>query len=373
MMETNIIAIRKQDVQRANEAFSSLMQKTENCLNERSLENPDWYKNLTAKGLEKESHDVIKLSCVDTPFNPDEVILVSGQKFPDIIADKYYGVEVKSTNKDHWKSTGSSIVESTRDEYVENIYMLFGKLGGNPPQFKCRPYEDVLYDIAVTHSPRYLIDMELDKGSTIFSKMNTSYNEFRTSTETIDIARRYYQEKAKREKKQEMPWWLTSTNADAPRPMNIRMWNALSAEERQRLLAMCLILFPETLSPRQSPTKFNQSAMWLCSYYQVVVPNIRDLFTAGGKITTVNGKKWGGRASQIFKTIVDYSSVVKQLLQYPTEETLALIEEFNPSLFGVGCMANADLYGRWLELCDQIGREFNVPILEWIKNESKLK
>ena len=174
MMETNIIAIRKQDVQRANEAFSSLMQKTENCLNERSLENPEWYKNLTAKGLEKESHDVIKLSCVDTPFNPDEVILVSGQKFPDIIADKYYGVEVKSTNKDHWKSTGSSIVESTRDEYVENIYMLFGKLGGNPPQFKCRPYEDVLYDIAVTHSPRYLIDMEFDKGSTIFSKMNTS-------------------------------------------------------------------------------------------------------------------------------------------------------------------------------------------------------
>ena len=170
-----------------------------------------------------------------------------------------------------------------------------------------------------------------------------------------------------------MPWWLTSTNADAPRPMNIRMWNALSAEERQRLLAMCLILFPETLSPRQSPTKFNQSAMWLCSYYQVVVPNIRDLFTAGGKITTVNGKKWGGRASQIFKTIVDYSSVVEELLRYPTEEMLALIEEFNPSLFGMGCKANAGLYGRWLELCDQIGREFNVPILEWIKNESKLK
>ena len=166
-----------------------------------------------------------------------------------------------------------------------------------------------------------------------------------------------------------MPWWLTSTNADAPRPMNIRMWNALSAEERQRLLAMCLILFPDALSPRQSPTKFNQSAMWLCSYYQVVVPNIRDLFTAGGKITTVNGKKWGGRASQIFKTIVDYSSVVEELLRYPTEEMLALIGEFNPSLQSIG---KGGLFENWLALCLKIGEEFNVPILKWIEDKPKL-
>lgn len=109
--------------------------------------------------------------------------------------------------------------------------------------------------------------------------------------------------------------------------------------------------------------------MWLCSYYQVVVPNIRDLFTAGGKITTVNGKKWGGRASQIFKTIVDYSSVVEELLRYPTEEMLALIGEFNPSLQSIG---KGGLFENWLALCLKIGEEFNVPILKWIEDKPKL-
>ena len=345
------------------------MEKTEKRLNESAADNPLKYKELSAKGLEKVSCDVIRQSCEGTPFNAKDVILVSGQKFPDIIADKYYGVEVKSTNKDHWKSTGSSIVESTRDEYVENIYMLFGKLGGNPPQFKCRPYEDVLSDIAVTHSPRYLIDMELGKGETIFSKMNISYDEFRTSTETIDIARKYYRDKAKREHKQEMPWWLTSSNVDKAHSMNIRMWNALENEEKQKLKALCLILFPETMSPRQSPAKFNQPSMWLCSYYQVVVPNIRDLFTAGGAITMVNGKEWGGKAPRIFKTIVDYSGEIEQILTNPTRETMALIAEFNPSLLKTNSSKKASLLQNWLADCLRIGKAFNVPIIEWIKEK----
>lgn len=368
-MESSIIAIRKQDVQRAKEAFSSLMEKTEKCLNQNAAEAPDRYRSLTAKGLERESYEVIKRSCQGTPFCADEVVLVSGQKFPDIIADKYYGVEVKSTNKDHWKSTGSSIVESTRDEYVEDIYMLFGKLGGNPPQFRCRPYEDVLCDIAVTHSPRYLIDMELEKGNSIFSKMSISYDEFRTSADSIDIARKYYREKARREHKQEMPWWLTSLNVDKAHSMNIRMWNALENDEKRKLKALCLILFPETMSPRQSPTKFNQPSMWLCSFYQVVVPNIRDLFTAGGAITMANGKKWGGKAPRVFKTIVDSSSEIEQILSNPTRETMALIAEFNPSLLKSVGSNKLSLFQNWLADCCRIGKAFNVPIIKWIKEK----
>ena len=46
--------------------------------------------------------------------------------------------------------------------------MLFGKLGGKTAEFKCRPYEDCLSDIAVTHSPRYLINMELTKEQDYF-------------------------------------------------------------------------------------------------------------------------------------------------------------------------------------------------------------
>lgn len=87
-------------------------------------------------------------------------------------------------------------MESTRDKNVENIYMLFGKLGGKTAEFKCRPYEDCLSDIAVTHSPRYLINMELTKEQTIFSKMGVAYDQLRNASDSIEIVRKYYREKA---------------------------------------------------------------------------------------------------------------------------------------------------------------------------------
>lgn len=87
--------------------------------------------------------------------------LVSGHVFPDIILHECnYGVEIKSTQKDAWTSTGSSIVESSRSEKANRIYLLFGKLGGEP-EFRCKPYQQCLSNIAVTHAPRYLIDMNL--------------------------------------------------------------------------------------------------------------------------------------------------------------------------------------------------------------------
>ena len=69
--------------------------------------------------------------------------------------------------------------------------LVIGKLGGNPPEFRCRPYQEVLYDIAVTHSPRYLINMELQDGETIFDKMKTTYDEFRANENNIAKAREY--------------------------------------------------------------------------------------------------------------------------------------------------------------------------------------
>lgn len=166
----SIIAIRKKDIRLAHQAFADLMDKTENILNEEAFANPDEYKQLTSSSLESCAVEKIKLACADSPFDASEVELISGQRFPDIVAEKYYGIEVKSTKEDHWTSTGSSILETTRIENVDDIYMLFGKLGGNIPQFKCRPYQDVLYDIAVTHSPRYLINMEISTKDSILKK-----------------------------------------------------------------------------------------------------------------------------------------------------------------------------------------------------------
>ena len=221
--------------------------------------------------LESCAVEKIKLACADSPFDASEVELISGQRFPDIVAEKYYGIEVKSTKEDHWTSTGSSILETTRIENVDDIYMLFGKLGGNIPQFKCRPYQDVLYDIAVTHSPRYLINMEISTKDSIFEKMGISYDEFRTSPDSISKVRQYYKEQAKQHKRQEMPWWITSENVESAYSFNIKLWNSLESREKRDLQTKCMILFPEALNPARSMTKYNNTTLWLCSIIKLLI------------------------------------------------------------------------------------------------------
>ena len=169
--DENIIAIHNRSIDEANRAFADFMCKTEACFNERSRENPALFRDCSPSELEKVTERILKEVCHSTPFRESDISLVAGHTFPDIMTTNMYGVEVKSTNKDKWTSTGSSIVESTRSEDVERIYMLFGSLGSTPPSFKCRPYQECLKGIAVTHSPRYLIDMMLNDEENIFRKM----------------------------------------------------------------------------------------------------------------------------------------------------------------------------------------------------------
>ena len=112
--------------------------------------------------LEIDIHNVMQEVSVGTIFE-NNIELVSGQKFPDIVSyvnrNKAFGLEVKTTSTNNWKSVGGSIFESTRVENVEHIYMFFGKLV-TPVEYICKSYQDCLYDVAITHSPRYLIDMK---------------------------------------------------------------------------------------------------------------------------------------------------------------------------------------------------------------------
>lgn len=362
--ETRIISIRKTNKSQAHQYFTELMEKTERIINDDARKNPSFYKSLSATDLETTSVEKIQAACAFSPFDPNEVKLISGQHFPDIIANTYYGVEVKSTKSNHWTSTGSSIVESTRNANVDNIYMLFGKMGGTVPEFRCRPYEDVLYDIAVTHSPRYLINMELGKKDTIFSKMGTTYESLRMSKDPIDIVRHYYREKAIKENKQEMPWWITSENIESSHSFNITLWNTLKDDVKRDLQAKCMILFPEALNPASSQTKYNQTTLWLCSYNQVIVPNIRDFYSAGGKITHVNGKAINPQAAQVFARIVKFADEIYTQLTYPTRELLMLIKDYNPQL-----LIGNNLYKNWLKICLKYAEAAKVPLEKWIEEK----
>ena len=362
--DDSLVAIHKPEIHSVNKAFAEFMALSEKEFNIRSQEDPRRYKGLSPSKLEEITRDLLRDVAPMTPFRPEDITLVSGHSFPDIMATSYCGVEVKSTKDDKWTSIGSSIVESTRNATVENIYMLFGKLGGNPPEFRLRPYQDCLSEIAVTHSPRYLINMELSQRETIFAKMGTTYESLRTSGNAIEQVRHYYRDKAIKEHKSEMPWWITSENIDSSQSFNIRLWNTLQDDMKRDLQAKCMILFPEALNPASSQTKYNQTTLWLCSYNQVIVPNIRDFYSAGGKISHVNGRAIHPQAAQVFARIVKFADEICSQLTYPTSELLMLIEDYNPLLLKGG-----NLYRNWLAICLEYAEAAKVPLEQWIEEK----
>ena len=142
-------------------AFEELLAKVIDFMNQEALKFPEMYTGLLGSKLEDKVVEVLQQCAVGTCFE-DQIVKYSGQRFPDIVIGGYYGVEVKTTKANHWKSTGSSVAEGTRVENVERIYLLFGKMC-EPVCFVCKPYEECLSEVVVTHSPRYLVDMNLPK------------------------------------------------------------------------------------------------------------------------------------------------------------------------------------------------------------------
>ena len=364
MKEDKIIAIKGDRSFCTIEAFDFLMSKTESFLNDKAQRNPTSFRKITSYDLEKISTITIKEACANTPFRPEEVNLVSAQSFPDIVVERCFGVEVKSTTSNHWKSTGSSIVESTRNKDVERIYMLFGKLGGIPAEFKCRPYQDCLYDIAVTHSPRYLIDMELSSGETIFAKMGIDYDSLRVSPDVISKVRTYYRNEAIKKKKKEMPWWLSQDTEETTVGMNVRLCRALAAMYENYICAQAFILFPEILNPNPDRQKYDNVSLWLCSYKSIVNPHVRDMFSAGGKVNYVNGSRIP-ELPQVIKTLVDLSDIIKKSLR-ESEETMMFIRDFQPSLL------KGDVYNNWIDLLRKTLSKYGYTshILKWFEEKA---
>lgn len=222
------------------------------------------------------------------------------QSFPDIVANKYYGVEVKSTTQNHWTTTGNSILESTRVKDVERIYMMFGKLA-TPIEFKCRPYEECLSEVIVTHSPRYAIDMELPTGETIFDKIQIPYDSLRLANPLEPILK-YYRDKLQ---PGQQIWWLGS---GSPSSLIIKFWNSLTPKERREISIKGFVYFPEIFSKKAD--KFNNMASWLVQKKNIVCPNMRDIYSAGGKDTLkVNGNTYVGMSRIIVNAVRELPSI----------------------------------------------------------------
>lgn len=276
--------------------FDLLLDHTINELNDHAQKSSSKIATLLGRSLEPYVRDVMTELAIGTQFE-NSIELIGGQKFPDIIAKKYYGVEVKTTTQNHWKTTGNSVLESTRVGDVERIFMLFAKLA-HPIEFRCRPYEQVLSEVVVTHSPRYLIDMNLEDGKTIFDKIKIPYDTLRKENNPIRPIVDYYKTKLK---PGEELWWMEAESDSKPSNVIIKIWNNLSSKEKQELRNRAMAYFPELFG--NSGTKFGRLAIWLVTREAVVCSSVRDVFTAGGKDNYIFNEKSYQKVPRIFLNI----------------------------------------------------------------------
>mgnify|MGYP004450149169 FL=1 len=227
---------------------------------------------------------------------------VGGHKFPDIVAHinktKSLGIEVKtlSTRTPQWKIMGGSIMESTKVEGIERIHVFAAKQ--QPFEIRYRPFEECVADVAVTHSPRYMLDMDLKDSASIFDKIHKSYSEIQKMENPFIAFREHLIQKRTDASGENNLWWCDKDSfkvcdkeraeADFAQQLiehRIKFWNTLTLEERDLYKAKMLIFFPEIFKG-----DYNQACKWLLQNELVICPNFRDLYSAGGK-ETLYGKK----------------------------------------------------------------------------------
>lgn len=300
--------------------FHKLMRLLEERLNSDTQKCNSLYKDCEGQKLESVIVDELRTIAAEERL-VCKVEQTPKFSFPDIEIDGIYGVEVKTTNKDHWTSTGSSIIESTRKPNIIDVYLLFGKLGGERAEFLCKPYGNCLSEIAVTHSPRYRINMTLPNNENILSKMGIQYDNFRKldDREKIETVKRYYTHVANGK---EMPWWMGSDESDTV-PINLKLYGDVENDRKNEIITTLYILFPEIFD-----SNYERVILYLCSNLNIVCKNVRDLFTSGGSISKLGDKQLADKAPQIILQLYNLRYKLLHMLREPPTQLLQDIKTY---------------------------------------------
>lgn len=201
---------------------------------------------------------------------------LGGHAFPDIVIvgndGNKYGIEVKSSTGtgNSWRINGNSVLGSTRVPGIIRNKIIFGKIRGENSLFRAKDYEKCIANVVVTHSPRYLIDLELEEGEGFFEKAHLEYKEISESNQPIKRITDYFLSIGQR------AWWLAEST-----PAAIQMFGKLPTIQQNKLRGYAFVHFPEIFS--RCGTKFYRYMSWLASENSVVDPTLRDHFTAGGQ------------------------------------------------------------------------------------------
>lgn len=204
------------------------------------------------------------------------------QGFPDIVVGEF-GIEVKATQGDSWRCIANSISEGQRALNVEQIFVVYGKFGGEP-KVKWADYGSSIRHVRTSHVPRF--EIEIDTENPLFDQLNISYDEFRKLT--MDDKMPFIRDYARgRLKAGERLWWLDNDHTvdqEHSLPLGVRSILQLSKEEKLRVRAEATLLVPNVFSRSRSSEKsaaYVDVAMYLMTYRGILAHQTRDFFTAG--------------------------------------------------------------------------------------------
>jgi hypothetical protein len=276
--------------------------------------------------------------------------------FPDIVVGDF-GIEVKFTTNDTWRSVANSVFESTRDKDVKHVYIVFGKMGGKP-EVSWGIYEESVIHVRTSHVPRFEVEVPPRSSSannqkeSLFQKFGIDYPSF--SILPLQEKMQYVRAYARGRLKQgERLWWLEDS-PDQPRslPIQVRLFPRLEQAERRKLRAEAALLCPQIVSSGSSRKKYQDVAMFLLTYHGVIAPQTRDLFSAGSVALRANAERGG---IYILRSLRDIEAEMREAAKTLED---ALFEEYWKEV-----VAPQDRIRRWLQLADGYAKDW-VPSKE---------
>lgn len=277
------------------EEFETILDGVTNTLNS-ELSNGVVFQN--SKDFENRVREVIRefvdSEGIEVDFNPHPHL------FPDIVLGQY-GVEVKFTLKDTWRSVANSILESTRNPNVVYIYVVFGKMGGNA-EVRWGSYDDSVIHVRTSHVPRFEVEID-SKRRPLFEQLGIPYRVF--SALSVEEKMRYIRAYArKRLKPGERFWWLEDKEEpEHSLPLEVRLYTSLSDEEKRQLRAEAALLCPQVVRPSRAKHKYDDAALYLLTYHGVISYQARDLFSAGSVAHKGDKSRGGNYVARALKDI----------------------------------------------------------------------
>ncbi len=279
------------------------------------------------------------------------------QAFPDIAVGEF-GIEVKFTVNDTWRSVANSVLETNRIREVRKIYLIFGKMGGKP-EVKWDEYDKCVMHVRTSHVPRF--EVEIAAKHSLFEMMGITYNEFRDLP--MEDKMRHIREYARsRLKAGERMWWLEDAPDDPGHtlPIQARLYTKLSTEEKTRMRAEAALLCPKIVQSGRSRDKYDDAVLYLLTYHGVLCHQGRDLFSAGSVANPKNDDKGGVYIKRALKLIENEMIDAANRL-----EDAVFVEYWGESV------PPPQRIGKWLKKADALARDWTPSKSLFLKRQRR--